>query len=291
MVTLHAVFADILERPAPVGLDPIRRALVADGKKLVPPVPAGGMPLVTPLAKDGSTSIGLLHWPTPVPGIEVPVVRDHGASLELLAGSIRDWVRGRMARWESEGRLDQEAAEAIDPDEECYSPGELAMSGLPLPAFAVLHGGGPPWAYEFLRRRHVDKGDLLAGGITADRLCDRFPGWGEFHARRYAMLRDRRAHQEAKDAATAAMSLPMWTLRAGFPELAAAIGWTAPFDGSPYRRQAADEERPPLDRAAYAMDAVAVEGRPWPSITDELVDRFTEGGLLGVARLVGRVTT
>lgn len=126
----------------------------------------------------------------------------------------------------------------------------------------------------------------MAALVSAERAAGRFPGWGEPHAWRYDLLVQSGALQEASDAATAAMGLPIWTLREAFETLASAIGWSAPIDSAPYRRLAADSERPPADRAAHLMDAIAVERGQWAPITTELASLYEEAGLKAYAAFV-----
>ncbi len=279
---IEEVYGEWLERDAPAGhplLDPLCRVAgygaVQDHRQR--------MPLVIPFARDDVGLLAILAWPTPQPTVADPVVRCRGSRLELRAASVGDWIKQQLAELDAGGSLPPELCEAAG---DLYNTGDLAQTGLPLPVWVVLKGGGAPWAYAQLVARHTAHGDATAALIAAERACERFPGWAELHARRYRQLvaTDGIA---ARDAATAAMALPMWTLSGDVTPLATGIGWQPPFDGSNYRRLADDEERLPADRAAYVMDAVAMGSGDWDSARAEVSHLYKEAGLAGVARLAG----
>lgn len=240
-------------------------------------------PLMVPLVDDGHGVLGTLVWPTAPAGWPVPVVRSHGRWLELLAGSVEDFVRHTLMRAEATDQLD-EALEAA-----CgglYTRGERAMTGLDPVAWVILKAGGAPWAYARRIAAHHERGDGLSALIAAERACERFPGWSELHRWRWEALCALGRAEEAGEAATAAMALPMWTLGRDFEALAAAIGWSAPIDASPFLRRASDPGTLPADRAAWWMDWASVSGEPWPAIRLALAEAYSEAGLSGAAALV-----
>jgi hypothetical protein len=277
------VFGSILGRDVPPGLACVPRLLEQLGGEMYGPWDLPDrMPLTTALGRDGHGDLALLHWPTPQHGISVHVVRPAGRRLELVATSVGSWVRSQLAALESEASLTSDWNEAAA----WFTPGEFKTSGLPLAAWEVLKGGGAPWAYELLMSRHELRGDLRSALMTAERAVDRAPGWAAPHIWRYTLLLRLGIHDEARDAAVAAMGLPVWTHTVSFAPIAAATGWTPPIDGAPYVRLARDPERAPADRAAHLMDYAAVEDHPWSDVRDELGALYGEAGLRGVSSLV-----
>lgn len=276
------IFEEVLGRAAPAHLDLLERCLGMAGAVPCPPDEAT-LPLMTPLAHDATGRIGLLHWPTPEPSDPVPVVRQRGWHLELLAPSVRGWLRHHLARLEALGTLEPDLAAAA---QEVYDTGERATTGLPWDAWVLLKGEGSLEAYDALRARHVARGDTTAALIAAERAAARFPGWAEPHRWRHGLLTGRGEREEARDAAVAALALPTWTLSGDFVTLARAIGWQDPVDGAPYGRLAADPARLPADRAAHLLDQVTVDRLSWPTHRPALAALYDEADLPGVARLV-----
>lgn len=278
------VFSDLLERPAPDRIDLVESCVAALGWRSTGPFEIVDChPLVTPFAVDVAGAVGLLHWPTPQPGIATPVVRNRGQRLELLAPDLPSWLRQQLARLDHRGELPDELLEQSNG---LVLPGEIARAGLEPDVWAVLKGGGNLRVYRGLSDRHIASGDATSALVTAERATDRYPGWGEPHAWRFRIHSAAGDTMQARDAATAALGLPIWTLLSAFAPLAAAIGWEAPHDGATYRRLSRDSERLPADRAAYLMDSVAVDGGSWADVRQPLAELYTEAELTPVARLV-----
>jgi hypothetical protein len=278
------VFTELLNRSEPQGLSAVPTAVAALGLEPMP-TDHDRMPLLTPLGMDEAGLVALLHWPTPQPGVSVPVVRQRGRRLELLAESVADWVRQVAAHIDTAGDLPDPFREALTG---LYDVGSVAVTGLPLDAWVVLKAGGSPAAYARMVARHLSRGDLTSAAIAAERAADRFAGWAEPHVWRHRIHLQAGQPLLARDAATAAMGLPVWTLRGPFDEVAAAIGWQPPYDGSAYLRRAAADDVPPADRAAYLMDAAAVDDTPWSATADDVASSYREAGLDGVAELAVR---
>jgi hypothetical protein len=280
----HAVFAQLLGREIPPWLEVALMNLQALGVEATEPLSLEDrFPLFTSLGTDEVGQIGLLHWPTPQPGVGVPVVRVRGQRLELVAPTVQSWLLHRVATIDVEGELSDALREAVAP---MYEVGEVACTGLPLVAWVVLKGGGAPWAYRSLLERHLAKGDLGAAKVTADRASERAPGWAEFHTWRMRALGRGGDALQARDAAVGAMGLPVWTHLSDFASIAKQAGWNEPIDATPYRRLSVDVERPPADRAAHLMDVAVIDGVGWDNIRAELSNHYRDAGLDGVARLV-----
>lgn len=210
-------------------------------------------------------------------------MRSRGARLELLAGSVADFGRHVLARLEAGGRLegDVEAAGAS-----LYEPGDRAQTGLELLPWVILKAGGAPWAYAAARDGHLRRGDAASALIAAERACERFAGWAELHAWRMRLLQAAGRDEEAREAATAALALPVWTLMGPFEEVAVTAGWRPPISAAPFHARADADAVAPADWAAYLMDATALEGRPWHEVRARLADWYEGAGLAGIATLV-----
>jgi len=240
-------------------------------------------PLLVPMVDDGEGVVGLLMWPTAPEGWPVPVVRSHGRWLELVAGCVEDFVRHTLMGAELQGKLD-DALEVAGGG--LYSGGERAMTGLDPVPWVILKAGGAPWAYARRIAAHRERGDGLSVLVAAERVCERFPGWAELHRWRWTALRALGREEEAREAATAAMALPMWTLEEEFEALALAIGWVPPIDAAPFHRRAADPATLPADRAAWWMDWASISGAPWSEVRPQVAGSYAEAGLSNAAVLV-----
>lgn len=273
---------DVTGRPVPAGAE-------AAAVMLRGPGPVGDEtdrhPLLCALADTAEGRIALLVWPGATDEEPLPVVRDDGHRLALLAPSLRDWVRQRAAALDRQGQLDDTLADAVAPH---YRRGEAGAADPT--AWIVLQGGGSMAAYEALSERQLARGDVTAALVGIERAIARFPGWAEPHARRWRLLSDAGRDELARDAATAALGLPLWTLQSDWTALAAAIGWKAPFDAAPWRRRLDADGVPPLDRAAHLLDATAVAGDAWASIRARVASLYAEGGADKLSRWIARMT-
>jgi hypothetical protein len=244
-------------------------------------------PLLIPLVDDGRGVIGLLVWPTAPEGWPTPVVRSHGRWLELLAGCVEDFVRHTLMLVEVDGQLDDDLESACG---DLYTRGQRALTGLDPVAWTILKAGGAPWAYQRRIQAHRVKGDGLSALVAAERMCERFAGWSDLHRWRWRALCDLQRWEEAGEAATAAMALPMWTLAGDFTALAAAIGWVEPIDGEPFRRRALDPTTMPADRAAWWMDWASIAEEPWPTVREDVARAYAAAGVHGVVTLISGET-
>lgn len=248
----------------------------------------GVHPLVVPITRDGADVVGFLRWPTPDAGAPLPIVRTTRDGLRLVARSADQLLHRELAvRDATPGESPGALLDAANAPGRLYEVGDVARSGLPLKAFLLLKVGVTHEFFEELIEMHLERGDTQAALVTADRACRDADGWGRPLAFRAALYERLGMHEMVAEAAQMALLEPTWTLGGPFAPTARRAGWRDPIDGSPYRRRAADPEKPALDRAAWLMDATHVDGGDWDAVRGELAGLYREGGLEPVARLVG----
>ncbi len=274
-------------RPPPRRLRALMMLLAGEHELLEPEDRAGLHPLVVPLARaeDGQT-IGLLRWATPPRDMPWPLVSAGELGMRLLANSPDQWIWKELATRDADKEHLGGLVLAANRDEQLYEPGDLEASKLPLMAYLVLRVGGLPEVYEELALRHLERGDVMAALVTADRLCNVARGWALGHAFRSELLAGQGRHEAAADSARAALVDPVWTLGRPFEPVARRAGWKHTVDGRGYRLLAEDTERSPLDRAAHWLDAWAVDGGDWDELRPVLAELYDEGGLPELARFV-----
>lgn len=231
----------------------------------------GLCPLLEPLTRDAGGTTALLRWPTPLKDMPVPVVRQVGHGVRLLAASAEQFLHRVAVMREQSGS---------DPGlDQVYVPGSVAASKLPPHAYLLLKVGGLPEPYEALALRHEEKGDLTAASVTLDRLAGLFPDWGRYHALRAELFGRLERPEEARDAARAAMAQPLWTMGAPVDEVASLAGVVA----TPERYRELDG--PILDRAAHLLDAAFLD-QDWDAVRQPLAALYQEAGLADVADFV-----
>lgn len=280
-------FTEVLGRSAPPWLSELRAFLAATGAEVFDGTPrADDHPLFMPLADDGGTRLGLLVWPTPDAQAGVPVVAQRGRRLELVAGSAHELLLQRAASLDRDGRLDDAPERAAGG---AYTVGTLAMTGLDLRTWTILRAGGSMEAYGSLIDRHLKRSDPVAALVAADRAVERAAGWAEPHVWRWRILSAIGRNEEARDAAVAALGLPVWTMRGDFAEVARAAGWVDPIDAGPFERLANDPNRPPADRAAWWMDHGAVDVQDpsaWSAYRSRIAPLYVDAGLAPIGAWV-----
>lgn len=290
----HAAFlSDVADATPPTRLEALLRWMALHGTVVPPTERAGLHPLVVPVGReaDGCT-LGLLRWPTPHDGMAMPVVRqaahdpERRWTIELVATDVDTLLLEQLVRADAAGAaVDPRLVEAIDAHGALYAPGTLAASRLPLPAFLLTKVGAVHGFFEPLAEKHLAKGDPVAAKVTADRSCRLSEGWGRPYAYRALLLARLGEHEEARDAAVAAIGEPAWTMFHPFDDVCRIAGWTHKTSIG-YRRLLANTKKPAADRAAHLMDAIAVEGGDWDSCRTELAALYAEAGLDAVSRFV-----
>lgn len=272
-------------------------------------------PLVIPLGVRpgaGGEVVGLLRWPTPSPGVPLPVVTTGStggaaaAQLVHAAVSPAQYVHRVTAVADDAGA--GQAARALIaatadsgahgfPPAAVYTEGAVGELGMGIERYCLLKVGPFMDLYRGLAAFHAAKGDASSALVTCERAAAAFVGWGAMHVYHSGVLAGMRRPLEARDAARAALQLPLWTLGPvplapatagrGFDAAAGAAGGAAAAGGPIaavavaagytgvdslrriYERMAGDERleeiaegkevaQVALDRAAYAMDAAAI---------------------------------
>jgi len=290
----HADFlSGIAGVPAPARLRAYLALLAGQGSQILAPTERRDLhPLVVPLARDGAGAVvGLLCWPTAPPGFPLPVVRQSAVpalrwTLELLASSVDQALHRELVCRDARGEPVPESW-ASDPEggEPLYRSGDLAASGLPLAVYRLTRVGETFAFFEDLISRHLEGGATMAALVTSDRLLRIAPGWARPMAVRARLLASLGEPEQARDSAAAALADPVWTLGLPFAEVATIAGWTS-VSAEPFRRLAADVRKPPADRAAHLLDAIAVEGGAWSTERLALADLYRQAGLHSTARMV-----
>ena len=287
-------YADFLQDTAGLAVPSRLKALLmyfAGTLELLSPDHTDGIhPLVIPIGADEDGGIyGFLRWPTPPSTLEIPIVRQVGSSIFLLANSTDEMLHRELA-WRDAQEDEHPGAllTAANREEPLYEIGDVARTGLPLPAYFLLKVGVPTSFFEELIDGHVERGDEMAAMVTAERACSAAPGWGRPHAIRTKLLIKLGKMEEARDSARAALLEPIWTLGTPFEPIATLAGWSPPITAKPYWELVEDDTKPPADRAAHLMDAIAVEGDTWTTHRDALAALYDEAELSQLAAFIRR---
>lgn len=287
-------YAEFLRDTAGLVVPPRLKALLmyfAGSLDLMSPDQTEGVhPLVIPIGVDEDGGIyGFLRWPTPPNTLPIPIVRQVGSSIFLMANSADEMLHRELA-WrdaqddESPGAL----LVAANRDEPLYEIGDVARTGLPLPAYFLLKVGVPTSFFEDLIDGHMERGDETAAMVTAERACSAALGWGRPHAIRTKLLIRLGKLEEARDSARAALLEPIWTLGTPFEPIAKLAGWNPPITARPFWELVEDTSKLPGDRAAHLMDAVAVEGASWVDHRTALASLYDEAELPQLADFIRR---
>jgi hypothetical protein len=279
----HATFLRYVGLAPPARLDALLLHLAGGSLPIVSPEEGAGLhPLVVPLAREGDEAIGLLVRPG---DHALPVVRARGHQLALIARSTDEWLRRELAHRDVAGEGGGLLA-AANRVETLYTPGEVALSRLPLNAWLLLKCGVNHAFFEELAELHLEKGDEAAALITAERSCGLVEGWARPHAFLALLLARLGKLEMARDAARSALLEPAWSLGTAFAPVARLAGWHDPITSRSYRWFCDDPAIPPLDRAARLLEAVAVEEGEWDAIRPTLALWYDAGGAPVMTRLV-----
>jgi hypothetical protein len=300
---------DIAKSTPPPYLDAALHVLtVAQGQTPAPPHARAALhPFVIPLATSAAgATTGLLRWPTPPPGMQLPVVRCPPRSLavELLANSCHDFVTRALAAADYGGRPDEAAAiRAASSLALAYQDGAVETAGVGLERYLLMHVAPFPDVYEGLARFHLAKKDERSGLVTCERHAAVFPGWARAQVFHADVLVDLGRPAEARDAARFGLQMPLWTAGGAdaVRRLALVAGYVEEDSlGKIYRRLYEDEreseiadgkakEQVALDRAAYLLDVRVAEGAPggWEEdVCEGLAELYADAGLADVATFI-----
>ena len=286
-MSLEAFLRDVAGVRPPARLAALSMFLAGGAAPVRDPGDRRGLhPLVIPLAGDEKGTLGLLRWPTALEELPLPVVRVDGRGMVLVARSVDEWLHRELATRDARGEGVGALLDAANRPGRLYEVGDVARTGLPLPAFLLLKVGVNHEFHEELAEKHLERGDAVAALVTADRSCRVATGWARPHAYRAHLFARLERHEEAAEAARLALIEPVWTLGMPFSPVARRAGWKEPITSVSYRRLASSADKLPLDRAAHLLDAAAVDGTPWDDVRDEIAACYAEAGLAGVARFV-----
>jgi len=269
----------VLGRPKPHGLDELVAFLRRGGAPLRA-AEANDHPLFLSLV-DGP--VGLLIWPTPEANDPIPVVRQSGHHLQLVATSVLDALLMEVAEADASGELTPELlALANGALPKPYVPGSATAFPGGVVGYQVFRAGGNHSLYERLVEMHLAKGDQQAARVAAERSAGRFVGWGRGPAFRADLLARIGVDGMVKEQVIIAMDLPAWTMGDLFEKTAERMGWQGDLSIG-YLGLSDNAEKLPLDRAAWRMDAATAAHEPWSAHRAQLADWFEEGQLSGLA--------
>jgi len=287
---LHDTLHDLAGVTPPARLEALALLLSGGSHALLDPTETSGIhPLVVPLARDELGAVlGLLRWPTPPENMPLPLVRQQGAQLRLVATSVDAWLHAELAHREARGEELGGLARAANAVAPLYEPGQRAQTGLPLNAYLLTRVGVSSDFFEELIDAHFSRGDVTAALVTADRGCRDSPGWARPLAIRARAYDRAERPEEAADSARLSLLQPLWTLGEDPTPTTRLAGWAHPPSGAPFRLLAGDSSKPVLDRAAHLLDAVCAEGGDWDGVRPALAALYREAGLDGLAAFVDR---
>ncbi len=217
----------------------------------------------------------------------LPLVRTSGTQLERIARSTDEFLHRELATRDVRGEPLDGLLESCNRASPLYEPGTVRQSGLPLNAY-LLTQVGVSWSFfEELVEAHLERGDLNAALITAERACQNPESWGRPSAFRAMLLHRLGKYAEARDCARAALHEPLWTFGHPIEPIGKMAGWSdigAAVDH--YRRLAEDPERLPLDRAAHRLDLACLEGGFGSSLRADIAELYLKGGYPEIAQWI-----
>ncbi|KAB5547829.1 hypothetical protein DKX38_011235 [Salix brachista] len=215
----------------PKHLSHLLRMLKTKGESIVSPRSTKGLfPLAIPLARSSSDAVtALLRWPTPPPGMEMPVVEVRKHGVWLLAKTVDQYINRILVEEDadisSEANADLFLA-AADAGDNLYTKGDYAKSHiLDLDAYLLKKVGLFPDVIERKVMLHLQKGDHISALVTGEFYAKKkhFPGFARPFAFNAEVMLKIGRKLEAKDAARGALKSPWWTLGCRYQAWAAQI--------------------------------------------------------------------
>ncbi|GAQ82211.1 hypothetical protein KFL_001040140 [Klebsormidium nitens] len=291
----HATYLrDVADITPPPLLPTLLKALEASGEEVVSPAErAGVIPLVIPLTRNESTGelTGILRWPTPPEGLEMPVVRvQKNGQLWLLAKTVEEFITMQLAEEDAAGG--SALASALgDEGKRLYRTGDFAASKTPnVNVYLMKSVGKFPDVFERLAEQHLERKDEVSSLVTAEYYARKhFPGFGRAFVYNAILYKRLGRKQESRDAARIALKCPWWTLGASYAEVCELAGWgdeKLEFVKEKLTSEATQEditkgkspEQVALDQAAYMMDIAAAENN-WDDVREQIAELYDRGGL------------
>lgn len=181
----HAAFLrEVAAMEPPASLQSLLRVLQSQGESTVSPWSArkGIIPLAIPLTEtqDGEVT-ALLRWPTPVSGMDVPVVRVQSFGVTLLAKSPEDYIHRALVEDDVAGSSGRIAESAGEVGSALYRRGDFeASQSSSLDVYLMKKVGLFPDVFERLALRHFENGDDISALVTGEYYASKkhFPGFG-----------------------------------------------------------------------------------------------------------------
>jgi hypothetical protein len=293
-----------------------------DNEELVQPTERQNLnPFLIPLSKskkDGSY-LCYIRWPTQKEDMDLQIVRTTETGIELVAMGTDQWCHRQIATRDFYGdKSVEELTALLNKDGSLYTVDDympFLKSGkfdsttteglsLVLDRYLLTKVGAFPDCFERLAEHFLEEGSQVSALVTCERAVSVFYGWGHpmsFHANMLNGITDRQA--EARDAARAAVNMPLWTVAKSaksLDELAILAGFTGSkilgemhaFRAQEKREEEIGEGLSPLqvtlDQAAHLMDAIAlgaIEGG-WNAETKKLISEKYEEGYPEMAKFI-----
>ena len=299
---------DVAKIDAPPYLDGLLHSLSRkpEAELVMPSTRQQLHPFLIPLSRDNNTGVltGLLRWPTPPEGMELPVVQTlpDDLGLVLLSPSAKSHLTRAVATADFGGDMETvtelRASSALAL---AYQNGDCDESKLGLERFLIIKVGAFPDLYEGLAEFHEAKKDTQSALITCERAAQVHPGWGRAHAFHARYLKSLGRENEARDAARFCLQMPLWTIgrRSDVQDMGKLSGYQDQDSlGKIYRRLYEDRrekeiqegkapEQVALDRAAYLLDVCVAEGwESWEAAKYPLGELYDEAGLHDIATFI-----
>jgi len=280
-------------------------------------------PFLIPISKPNdrtNATLCFVRWPTPQDDSDMQLVYNYPAGIELAAMSTEHMCRRITCEMDFYGEIGaKKAVEILNHDGMDYKSGDYLpylKSGkfpaitthdlrLVLDRYLLTKVGPFPDCYERLALNFKDKNDIVSSLVTCERAVSLFYGFGHpvsFHAK---LLREIGREIESRDAAKAALGMPLWTCSRSnedMNDLALLAGFTgAQILGEMHLYRANDSreeemegdnglepEQLALDQAAHLMDAVvmgATDGG-WRGSIDIIAKKYEFAGYSDVAKFL-----
>ena len=283
----------------------IARVLQLQGRTCVASGGRRGLnPLVRPLAESPCGEvIGSLRWPL-----------QPGAPRILVASRRRPepgWQTlrpcGTAAQYATRAAVEADASAATDAPEliaaaaavageagtSAYEAGAFGASKLRLEQFLLLRVGPFVDAWGSLVAHQLERDDVTAALVAAERAAATNPGWGcAMWAQAELMARLGR-REERRDSALAALEAPFWTLGTPLAEVQAAAELGHIADVRAFMRELEERSREKqgaprpteaeaaVARALDALDAVVRRDGEWDEASGVCGDAMRAAGLAG----------
>jgi len=321
----HAAFlTNIAKTKAPKRLDTLLELQKLKGEELLKPTDRKDLnPFLIPLSRDpvDKSLLCYIRWPTQKDDMDLQLVRTTSVGIQLVSMGTDQYCH-RLAAELDFFAVDgsSRAIEAVNKHGKLYSQGDylpFLKSGkfpaltkddlrLVIDRFLLTKVGAFPDCFERLATSFLKSGADVSALVTSERAVSVFYGWGHplnFHAKMMAKIPGREA--EARDAARAALNMPVWTVASSAEDLdslaklagfsgSAILGEMHAYRSNDPRTDEVGEGLSPcqvtLDQAAHLMDAIALGNLSGWEIGGTsralLSQKYKEGGYPEIAEFI-----